>query len=245
MEGFSKKCLGVLFLHFTFFYSSAGFAEIHGSATATSNYVWRGYSKSNDDFAYQANLDYEHSSGLYVGASASTVDFGDRGFSDRSHFEITPYLGWSFGFSDDWRMDLQWTRYLYDGKIYGQDSDYNEYYWLLHYSDLFTGRVSFSENFYNRNHAAADFEITGRYPLTDWLLFSSGAGYSLTKDSIEYDYLYWNAGLSAYYKIVVLDFRYMDAYHTRQAVLDDHKNYERQYPEAIDATFVFTITVGF
>lgn len=245
MEGFSKKCSGVLYLHCILLYSSIGFAEIHGSATATSNYVWRGYSKSDGDFAFQVNLDYEHSSGFYVGTSASTVDFGDRGFSDRAQFEITPYLGWTFSLSDEWRMDLQWTRYLYDGKIFGEDSDYNEFYGLLHYRDLFTARVSFSENFYNRNHAAADFELTGRYPLTDWLEFSSGVGYSLTKDSIEYDYLYWNAGLSAYYKFVVLDFRYMDAHHTRQEVLDDHLDSEDQYPEAIDATFVFTITVGF
>ncbi len=222
-----------------------GYAEVHGTASATSDYVWRGYSKSDGDFAFQLNLDYEHSSGFYVGTSASTVDFGDHGFTDSAQFEVTPYLGWSFSLSDEWRLDMQWTRYLYDGKIFGKNSDYNEFYWLLHYSDLFTGRVSFSENYYNRNHAAGYFELTGRYPLTDWLEFSSGVGYSLTKDAIEYDYLYWNTGLSVYYKHVVLDFRYLDAHITREEVLTHHPDSKEEYPEAIDATFVFTITVGF
>lgn len=244
MEGYFQRCFSVLYLS-AILYSSAGLAEFSGSATITSNYVWRGYSKSDDDFAFQANLDYEHASGFYLGTSASTVDFGDSSFSDRARFEITPYAGWTFGLMDEWRLDLQWTRYLYDGKIFGEESDYNEFYGLIHYRDLFTGRVSFSENFYNRNHAAADFEMTGRYPVTDWLEFSSGIGYSLTKDSIEYDYLYWNAGLSAYYKFFALDFRYFDAHETREEIPENHPEHEEQYPETIDATFVFTITVGF
>lgn len=169
--------------------SSPAFAEIHGALTIASDYVWRGYSKSSGDFAGQANLDYEHSSGFYFGTSASSIDAGDEAFPDRANFELTPYLGWSTPIVEDWRLDIQWTRYFYDGKVFGRFSDYNEFYWLLHYSDLFTGRVSFSDDFYHRGHASGDFELSGRYPVTDWLEFSAGVGYSLPKDAVEYDYL--------------------------------------------------------
>ena len=39
-------------------------AEIHGTLTGTTNYVWRMYSKSNNEPAIQANLDYQHDLGL-------------------------------------------------------------------------------------------------------------------------------------------------------------------------------------
>ncbi len=239
------KCLFFLLLQCFVIYSPDAYAEFHGSFTATSNYVWRGYSKSDGKFAFQVNFDYEHASGFYMGTSASTVDFGDQGYDEPARFEITPYLGWNFNIVEDWRLDFQWTRYFYDGKLFGEFSDYNEFYWLVHYSDIFTGRISFSEDYYSRGHAAGDFELTGRYPLSDWLEFSGGTGYSLTKDTLEYDYLYWNAGLSIYMKYAVMDLRYKDAWHTVKTVTGSGYNGRAQYPEAIGATFVFSISVGF
>ncbi len=230
-----------LFLLFPF----AVLSEIHGSITATTNYVWRGYSKSHDDFSALANLDYEHDSGFFLGTTASRVDFGDKGFDDRAQFEIIPYLGWSFPIAEEWRMDLQLSRYFYNGAIFGEHSDYNELYGFLHYSDLVTAKVSFSEDYYHRGHAAADFEASGRYPLTDWLEISAAIGYSLTKDAIEYDYLYWNSGISVYYKFLGFDLRYFDAMETAETHDAGVHDVIKNYPETLDSTVVFSISVGF
>jgi uncharacterized protein (TIGR02001 family) len=68
----------------------------------STNYVFRGYSKSDGHPVGRANLDYEHSSGFYLGTWVSSVDFGDDGFDDKANVEMTPYIGWSFPISDDW-----------------------------------------------------------------------------------------------------------------------------------------------
>ena len=219
-------------------------AEISASVTGMTNYVWRGYSKSDDQPAIRFNIDYEHSLGFYVGTWVSTVDFVDEGFDDRANVEIAPYLGWTFSLSDDWRFDTQWTRYLYDGKIFGKISDYNEFQGFLHFREIGTVRIGFSENIYNRARPSADFEMTGRYPITDQLEFSAGLGYSLTRDVLEYDYLFWNAGFMWYYNYVGLDFRYAQAAEFNEK--EDLGHSPSQFElDTLGATFLFSISFGF
>jgi uncharacterized protein (TIGR02001 family) len=226
-------------------YAGKIFADIHGAASVTSNYVGRGYSKSNDQFSYQANIDYEHKAGAYLGASMATVDFGDEGFADAARFEITPYLGWSFSLSENWRLDTQWSHYIYDGDIYGISSDYNEFYLFLHYRDIISLAVSFSEDYYDRGHPAGLFEMTGRYPITDFLEFSGSTGYTRTRKSIDYDYFYWNAGVTGFYKFVTLDLRYADAITTASSHSHGDADYTSYYPEVLSATLFFSVAIGF
>jgi uncharacterized protein (TIGR02001 family) len=65
-----------------------GFAytEIRGTITGTTNNVSRMYSKSNNDFAIQANLDYQDASGFYTGLSASNFNIGQSDISPDFHF---------------------------------------------------------------------------------------------------------------------------------------------------------------
>jgi uncharacterized protein (TIGR02001 family) len=232
-----------------FLYSYPSFADIHGTVTGTTNYVGHSYTKSQNDFAIQGNVDYQHTSGIYLGASASNVNFGDRDFKDSSRVEFAPYLGYTHKLADDWRVDVQWTRYLYDGKIFGRQADYNEFYVFLHYRDLLTLRASVSDNFYNQNKMTSDYELTGRYPITDYLEVSSGVGYSQVGKVLEYDYLYWNAGITARYKFLSADLRYMHAFETTAEadVIDEAKESKewRFRPEVLHATIVFSLSVGF
>lgn len=217
------------------------FAELHGTLTGTTNYIGRGYSKSNDDVAIQGNFDYQHESGIYMGASASNVNFGDRNFKDSSKVEFAPYFGFTYGIDKNWRMDVQWTRYMYDGKIFGREADYNEFYLFVHYRDLVTLRAGISDNYYNQNAITGDYEATVRYPITDYLQISSGVGYSQVERVLEYDYLYWNAGLTAYYKFIAADLRYMQSYEATESEVTSWK-YD---PEFLHATVVFSLSVGF
>jgi uncharacterized protein (TIGR02001 family) len=221
------------------------FADLHGTLTGATNYVGRGYTKTQNGYAIQGNLDYEHSSGIYLGASASNVDFGDRKFNDSSNVEFAPYLGYTHKLADDWRVDVQWSRYLYDGKIFGRLADYNEFHAFLNYRDLLTLRASISDSFYGQNKVTGDYELTARYPLTDYLEVSSGVGYSQVEKVLEYDYLYWNTGITARYKFIAADLRYMHAFEAttlKQAKGPANWKYD---PEVIHATFVFSLSVGF
>jgi len=128
---------GAFFLH-----PCTSLAEFHATLTGMTNNVGRWYTKSNNNPALLANIDYEHTSGLYVGSSVSNIDFeANETESKAAHVEIIPYLGWSFNLSKAWRLDAQWTRYIYDGNVFGHPSDYNEFYLFLHYQDMFSGRI--------------------------------------------------------------------------------------------------------
>ena len=222
-------------------------AELHGTITGTTNYIWRMYSKSNDDPAIQANLDYQHKSGFYVGTSVSSFNSGPSEealslrFSDQARAEITPYIGWSVEVSDDWRFDLQYSRYLYTGKFYEYSGDYNEIYLFLHYKDLLTLQVSATDDFYGIGDKAFFYEITGRYPVTDYLELSALFGYAQTSQVTTADYPYWNAGMTARYRFLAFDLRYHDArefYDASQPTAPNH-------PQTIGATAVFSISAGF
>jgi len=81
--------------------------------------------------------------------------------------------------------------------------------------------------------------------LTDTLELSASFGYSQTKAVLGSDYPYWNAGFTYYYKFVSLDFRYMDATETSIDQVVVEKKHHLYDPPLIDATFVFSISVGF
>jgi uncharacterized protein (TIGR02001 family) len=235
-------CMAVLLCQ-----ASLSYAEIHGTITGTTNYIGRMYSKSDNDFAIQVNLDYQHPSGFYTGVSASSFNLGENDvrpdfrFPNQAQVEITPYLGWSFKLADDWRLDTQYSRYFYDGKIFEFSGDYNEFYLILHYKDMLTAQASFTDDFYGMGDIAFFYELTGRYPLTDFLEFSSTFGYSQTNNVQSADYPYWNAGMTGRYKFIALDLRYHDAGEFYYA----DENYLPSHPETLNASVVFSISVGF
>lgn len=225
-------------------------AEVHGTLTGTTDYIWRMYSKSNSKPAIQGNLDYQHASGFFIGASASSFSAGpsdqeeDVNFPDSAQVEITPYLGWSYNFAESWRIDLQYARYIYDNNIYAIEADYNEFYIFLHYKDLLSFQTSYIDDYYGLGKDSFFYEATGRYPLNDYFEISSNFGYAQTKGALDADYTYWNAGLTARYKFVALDLRYHDA---REIIYLDEfgGNISPDHPNTVKATVVFTISLGF
>jgi uncharacterized protein (TIGR02001 family) len=66
---------------------------VTGNVTLATDYVWRNVTQSNNDFAIQGGLDLTTSSGFYVGAWASSIDFNDA--SD-SNVELDLYGGYRF-----------------------------------------------------------------------------------------------------------------------------------------------------
>lgn len=54
-------------------------AEFSANIGATSNYVWRGATQTDDSAAVSGGIDYAHDSGFYAGTWVSNVDFGAGG----------------------------------------------------------------------------------------------------------------------------------------------------------------------
>lgn len=187
-------------------------ADWHGALSFLTDYVYRGYSKSRGNPVAQGSLEFEHESGGFAGLSISQVGFDDAGYPDRSHVEFRPHAGWSLGLGESWRAELEAMGYLYDGRVFGQDSNYAELYAALNFRELLTARVGFAPNAYQRHADTLDYELQGRYDLLDNLRLSAGLGYYQAGALLEYDYFYWNAGLTWYpCRYVAADLRYVDA----------------------------------
>lgn len=60
----------------TFGVSAQATAGVEANIGATSNYLWRGVTQTNDRAAVSGGLDYSHGSGFYLGTWASNLDGG-------------------------------------------------------------------------------------------------------------------------------------------------------------------------
>lgn len=210
----------------------------------TNNYVYRGYSKSNGDPAFQGNIDYEHPSGFFIGAWMSQVDFGDGRFQDRANAEANPYAGASLKLSERWRFDATLAGYLYDGKVYGRGADYSELNALLHFRDLATAHVGVSYDAYGRGKSTLDYEINMRYPVTDTVEVSGGVGYEDANSVLTYGYLYWNIGMAwSLYKHAAVGLRYYDAHRFYAVEVGPASTIFE--PPRIGSQVVFSISIGF
>ena len=179
------------------FAASPAFAgEFVGSIQLTSDYFWRGYSKSAGNPSLQLNAEYDTDSGVYGGLWAAKVDFNRAGRGGKDQTEWSPYAGYSFKSDSDWVLDLQLARYLYNPDVFNTDADYNEYYAFLHYRDYWTFELSVADDAYNRGANPVNFQANGRYPLGPKSTLSAGAGYYKYRDINDYDYTYWNLGYS-------------------------------------------------
>jgi uncharacterized protein (TIGR02001 family) len=92
-------------------FSPLASAEFSANIGATSNYVWRGATQTDDQAAISGGLDYAHDSGFYVGTWASNVNFGDDANGDGS-YELDLYGGYGGSFGE-FGFDVGLTSYLY------------------------------------------------------------------------------------------------------------------------------------
>lgn len=122
--------------------------KLSGNTSLASEYRWRGQTQTKNDASFQGNLLLNHSSGFYISAFASNVDFGDE-----AHLELDPLIGYTTSFNI-WKiqptLDIVMLRYNYVGK---SDLNYNEYYIkailtnLLNKNDNFTPSISYTNKY--------------------------------------------------------------------------------------------------
>lgn len=112
-----------------------------------SDYVFRGYTQTQNEPAIQGGFDVEHSSGLYVGTWASNVDWTTAGgYMDKNSIEIDVYGGWATELPF-WGLgfDIGVLQFLYPGSdTAGQvETDATEIYVGLS-KDFLEGKFSVS-----------------------------------------------------------------------------------------------------
>lgn len=112
--------------------TSTASAEVSMNVGAVSNYYFRGITQTGDDAAIQGGVDYANESGFYVGAWASTVDFGSE-----ASYELDLYAGFAGELGNGLGYDVGYLYYAYPDE--GDDIDFGEVYGELSYGDLYGG----------------------------------------------------------------------------------------------------------
>ena len=100
--------------------------EYSANVALTSDYVWRGYTQTDEGFATQGGFDINHETGIYVGTWGSNVKFLEDNTvepSDRADVELDLYLGYGGELDHGVSYDVQVTRYMYPGS--GSDLNYS------------------------------------------------------------------------------------------------------------------------
>lgn len=152
--------------------SEDGQHSTSASVELGSDYVWRGYSQTDNEPALSGSFDYQHASGFYAGAWASNVDFAIN--NDQAHIEMDVYAGYAGELSDTGiSYDLGVLRYIYPGTDGG---NWNEIYGSLSYS-FFSLGVAHSDDVYNSNERGTYYSIGFEYPMLAGIKFETTFGY--------------------------------------------------------------------
>lgn len=183
------------------------------TASLASDYVFRGFSQNDENFAPMLTSTWAHQSGLHVDLFAAPVDF-DAG-SDDARFEVDATVGYTHAFNDKLTGDVSAVAYTYPGASGGYKYDYYEAVASLAY-DLevakIGGQLAYSPNFTGvntRDGVFAEGNMTA--PLT--VLghdFTTTAGYGRQMVENGVNYNTWRAGVSYDLKGFVLGVNYYD-----------------------------------
>lgn len=142
------------------------------SVALSSDYVWRGYSQTDNKPAISGSIDYAHISGFYAGSWASNVDFmiGD----DDAHLELDIYAGFAGEFGNSGvGYDISVLRYMYPGTDGG---DWNEVNGSLSYHYFSLG-IAHSGDVYGSSENGTYYNIGMDYPLPADINLNLGVGY--------------------------------------------------------------------
>jgi uncharacterized protein (TIGR02001 family) len=180
--------------------------EISFNAGVTSDYVWRGFSQSDEAAAVQGGIDLAYGN-FYAGTWASTVDFGDGTDAEWDFYAgftaTTGAIDWDFGV----------TYYNYVGDPDGSDYNFVEFKIAASQTfDKFTlgGSINYSPDFYGLDEEATYVELTGEYAISDKWAVSGGIGQQFL--DVGDDYGTWNLGASVNLtEKLSADLRYWDA----------------------------------
>ncbi|MDO8825188.1 TorF family putative porin [Methylophaga sp.] len=157
--------------------SEDGAHSVTANVLLGSDYIFRGASQTDNNPTIQGGLDYGHASGLYVGAWASNVDFGngETADEDEAKSEFNLYGGFASEIGETGiGYDIGAIRYYYPGL--GGSADFNEIYGSLSYS-FFTFGIAHTGNVFNGGEDATYYNIAFEYGLPYDVTFMAHIGY--------------------------------------------------------------------
>lgn len=165
-----------------------------GTLTATSDYLFRGVSQTDEGPAIQASIDLGHGSGFYAGMWASNVDFDQP---DGIDMELDFYLGWVLALADGSELDLSAARYTYPGANSGFDIDYNEFTAAYSFAQYYSATLAYANDYLNTGENAFYYQLAADAPLGETgFNFRVAAGFSDISRAAGSDYWDYQVGVN-------------------------------------------------
>ena len=176
-----------------------------GTAAITNDYVFRGYSQTDSDPAFQAGLTASHESGFFAGAWGSNVDVGFD-----ADVEVDLIVGYSNSV-DNLTYTVGGYYYTYPGADGSADLDYFEFGLDLDYAIdkvTLTSKVYYSPEFYGVSTDAWYFAGGASVAVTDNISVYAAIGFN--ELSGPGDYQDYQAGISVGFEPFTIDLKYTD-----------------------------------
>lgn len=147
--------------------SADGQHTTSASVALSTEYVWRGVTRSDEKPAISGSFDYGHASGLYAGTWATSTD---NFIDEDSSLEIRAYAGYANELANTGvGYDVGVLRYMYPGS----DSDWNEGYLTLSYS-LFSASVKHTTDVLGTGESATHYSLGFDYDLPMGIHLNAG-----------------------------------------------------------------------
>jgi uncharacterized protein (TIGR02001 family) len=187
---------------------------VSGGVTLTSQYRFRGISLSGEQPALQGTLNLNHSSGLYAGVWASSLDgFGELG---GSNLELDLYAGWRHQIASGVTVDAGLLYYAYPGSSGGDFEFFEPYANVSVTRGPVTGKlgVAFAPSQdalagNSNTYVYADLSLAVPHtPLT--LTGHLGNSHGNTPLTPSGDYLDWSLGVSASWRNLTVTAAWVD-----------------------------------
>ncbi|TYT26359.1 hypothetical protein FZO89_08845 [Luteimonas viscosa] len=136
----SRKIAVATLLSAALLVSGNAAAEVSGSVTVVSDYLFRGITQTNEEPALQAGVTWSHESGFYVGGWGSSISWlSDADPDVSSQVELDGFFGYAGSFGEsDFGYDVGANYYWYPGDYPAgfTDADTLELYFGVSYKFL-------------------------------------------------------------------------------------------------------------
>ncbi len=183
---------------------------LRAEVTVTSDYVFRGYSRSEGDPALQAGLRYRHRSGFFVDGWASTVGFAyDDMIGDPRRVEVRGSAGYARSVGQSWFWNALVVRYEFPGSDDRIDTSYTEVQVTAQYRELVSTTIAYASSYLGRDSGLFG-EVTAGYPLPFKLDLSVGIGYA-ELDPSSANHFYGHAELGRTFGPISVKLGYYDS----------------------------------
>jgi uncharacterized protein (TIGR02001 family) len=187
--------------------------EWSGELALTSDYLVRGISRTNNDPALQAAVNYLNPTGFLAGAFASNVQIGP---SKQKDVELSAYIGYAWNVNEDWRVKMLGSHYAYPWHEVDSHYTYDEIDIDIAYQGWLHFDLNYSPNYPRRlygSHVSADeksVEVNLQRPVLGRLSATAGVGYSFVGGPDSGGYTYWSAGAAYGWRSVTLALSYVN-----------------------------------